>query len=127
MRIYSSPSFAGITNEVFYSINLQQIKKMFWQAPSSISEAAYLATSTLPAGVYRQLTKYDSSAIKKAYTVVLSDAEAATMAAMEASAQTEWYIDTGAGLYCCMATFMLAYDSGRAVAQIQINVLEKIS
>lgn len=127
MRIYSAPSFAGISGETFYSINLPQIGKMFWQAPSTLAEAPYLATSTTAAGVYRQLTKYDDSAIKKQYQVVLTDAEAVTVQAMDNSEQTEWYVDTGAGVYNCIVQFALAYVSGRATCTISISVLEKIS
>lgn len=127
MRIYSAPSFAGISGETFYSINLPQISKAFWQAPTTIAEAAYLATSTTAAGVYRQLTKYDVSAIKKQYSVALTDSEAATIQAMDASEQTEWYVDIGTAIYNCMVVFALSYESGVPICNMNISVLEQIS
>lgn len=126
MRIYSAPSFSGISGEKFYDINLPDIGRMFWQAPSTIAEAPFLATSTAPAGVYRQLTKYDVSAIKKRFTVVLSAADAATAQAMEESKQTEWRIDIGSAVYNCIATFGLSYASGVILCQIDVSVLEKV-
>jgi len=126
MRIYSAASFSNISGETFYSINLPQIGKMFWQAPQTIAEAAYLATPTAPAGVYRQLTRYDASAIKKQYNVVLSASEAATIEAMDASAQSEWLVDTGAGLFNCLVLFVLDYSQGSPICTISISVLEKV-
>lgn len=127
MRIYSAPSFASIAGETFYSINLPQISKAFWQAPTAIAEAPYLATSTAPAGVYRQLTKYDASAIRKQYRVALTDSEAAIIQAMDASKQTEWYVDIGTAIYNCMIVFALSYESGVPICNMQISVLEQIS
>lgn len=127
MRIYSAPSYASISGETHYSVNLPQIGKMFWQVPTTVAEAAFLATSTEPAGVYRQITKYDVSAIKKVYSVVLPAAEGATMLAMQNSAQTEWHVDTGAGVYNCICVFTPDYNNGRVVATISISVLEQVS
>lgn len=127
MRIYSAPSYVDITPaQTFYDLNLKQISKDFWQAPTVLEEAAFLPTATANAGFFRQMTKYDASAIKKTFSVILTAAESATMQAMKASAQTEWYVDTGTAIYLCMVLFTFAWQSGQTVATLDISVLEAV-
>lgn len=122
MRIYSVPGTAGTC----YDINLDQIGRDYWIAPTRVVEAAYLPTSTANAGVFRQVTKYDVSALSRKFQVVLADAEAVILQAMAASTQTEWYVDNGTGVYRCNVVIDLAFSQGRAVASIAISVIAAI-
>jgi hypothetical protein len=124
MRIYSADTWSGITGEVFYDINLPQIQREFWLAPRVVEEAAFVPTSTANAGFFRQLTKYDISAIKKRFTIILTTAQSTTLQAMDASEQTEWIVDTGTAKYSCMIVFGFAFTEGQPAATLTISVLE---
>lgn len=126
MRIYSAASYVDLTAETFYDLNLEQIGNDFWLAPTQIAEAAYLPTSTTEAGVFRQVTKYDETAIQKTYDgIILTAAQAVTLQAMDASTQVEWMVDAGTGLYRAVMTVGLSYVGGRPMATLTFRVLEK--
>jgi len=127
MRIYSAPSWTGLAGESFYTINLSQVDRDFWQAPRVLVEAPFLATASADAGMFREFTKYDVSAIKKSYQVLLTSSEATIIQAMDASDQEEWYVDIGTGLYRCIILFRLSYASGSPMVALDISVIERIS
>lgn len=125
MRIYSADSWMDLTAEVPYDVNLPQISKDFWQPTQEVIEAAYLATTTAQAGMFRQTTKYDISSVKKTYTIVLSEAESTVLTKMNESTQSEWIVDTGNGRYLCLMVIVFNYSEGRRMADMTFHVLSR--
>jgi len=111
-----------------YRLELPEIGRDFWIPDQKILENEYIATSTAPAGFFRQLVKYDVSSIKKQYSVILDNTRALILKAMIESTQTSWYCNNGTGTYHVnMIAALAPIGTLKAQATIQISVIEAVS
>ncbi len=121
MNIYSKPDAT-----TFYKVELPEIQREFWTPQQKILENEYIATSTAPAGVFRQLVKYDVSSIARSYSIVIDQTRATVIKNMIESTQTSFHMHNGSAAYEVYFTAQLSYIGNKVFVQLQISVIQAV-
>ena len=123
MIITSAPSASTA-----YRIDLPEIGRDYFVTNQKVLENEFIATSSSPAGFFRQLVKYDVTSIKRTYRLLFDLARASVFEAMLASNQTSFYVNTLGGIYNCIITgSIVPAGKLRALVTIDISVIARIS
>lgn len=116
------------TESVQYKIDLPDIGRDYFVPEQKVLENEFIATSTAPAGYFRQLVKYDLSSVKRQYSAIVSLSQALELAAMAASAQTSYRISTATGLYEAIVTINLApIGKTKAMVNLGVSIIRQIT
>lgn len=121
MNIFSKPDAT-----TFYKVDLPEIQREFWTPQQKILENEYIATSTAPAGIFRQLVKYDVSSISRDYSIVIDQTRAGVLKTMVESSQTSFHIHNGSGFYEVYFTAQFSYVGNKVLVQMQISVIQAV-
>jgi hypothetical protein len=107
---------------VAYRLDLHEIGRGWWLPEPKILTAEYVPTSTLPAGVLRQVIAYDTSSITRSYSIAAIEKTRADMiAAMMASGQTTWAVDVGTARFECTFVAKMA-PLGPVMSSLSIDL-----
>ncbi len=100
MIIYSKP---GATT--FRSVHLPEIGRDYWYASPIVIEAQTIPTSTVSAGVFRQVVPQAVSSIVRTYSIVLDKTKTDSLLAMQAdTTQTSYYVNIGTAVFECIVS-----------------------
>lgn len=116
------------TATVQYSLSLPEIGRDYFIPDQKTIENEYISTSTSPAGIFRQIVKYDITSITRKYRVVLDQTRATTLEAMIQSDQTEFYLHVPGAIYRAhFSAGLEPFGPKNAVANINIAMIERVS